>query len=80
MRPRRTIVRIRVPIVGARLRVASMTWLALFDPVQQALKLAAKRGELCRGYLPDDGVIDSEVIMDEPVSHTGNLFPLHFGS
>jgi hypothetical protein len=54
-----------------------MASLPLLGPVQQAAKMAAERAELCRGYLPNDGVVNSEVIVDEPISHLCNLLPLH---
>ena len=44
---------------------------------KQALKLVAQVIELGRGNIPNDRVVDPEIIVDEPVPHAGYGPPIH---
>ena len=42
---------------------------------QQFLQAGAEGGEFVAGHVPDDGVVDAEIIVDEPIMHSGEFPP-----
>jgi len=54
-------------------RSGFMRWLARLDFVEQIVKFYTEVWQLILSNIPNNGVVNTKIIMDQPVSHSRNL-------
>ncbi len=63
---------------SARVSRRMISLLVLFCQIEKGLNLLAERSEFCRGNIPDDCIVDAEVIVNQSVAHSRDLPPFDF--